>query len=221
MARGRWGVALLGASLLLLSCAPLAAGPNASPVTQQVDGPARQLIGLTNLSRTSNGLSSLPADVRLNAIAQARSQDMIDRRYFSHSIPPDDRTVVDIIESLGVRFRAGSENIAFNDALDFISIQEAQNDFMNSSIHRVNVLNGRWHRLGAGTASGANRKMYTVVFLELPAEAAGQGAPPFDRGRGAISQRLRAPGDLGQVRTAPAGLMDSLVNRSIRLFLSL
>jgi hypothetical protein len=201
-------------------CAWPAAAVDAS---QADDGPSKQLVALTNLSRTSNGFSSLPADARLNSIARSRSEDMIARRYFSHTIPPDGKTVVDIIESLGIRFRAGSENIAFNDALDFVSLQMASDDFMNSLSHRANVLNGRWHRVGAAAVAGDGRKMYTVVFLELPGDSSSPapGATRVDGGSIPPAQRPRPAGEPVQMASAPTGLMDSVVNRSVRLFLSL
>src|SRR5262245_29723482 len=67
------------------------------------DHAANELFALTNLSRTSNGLPALARDPRLTSVAASRSEDMILRNYFSHTIPPDGRTVVDILESLGVR----------------------------------------------------------------------------------------------------------------------
>lgn len=185
---------------------------------------ANQLVALTNVNRTSNGLPALPQDSRLSLIATARSEDMIARKYFSHSIPPDNRTVVDIMESLGVRMRSASENIAWNNALDFNTIQVADGDFMNSPSHRVNVLNGRWHRLGAGVAQGDGRLMYTVVFLQLPSGDIPASAAPAQVASPAAADPARRPGlaeDQVQVASAPTGLMDSLVNRSLRLFLNL
>src|SRR5436189_4487924 len=84
---------------------------------------ANELIALTNVSRTSNGLQALLRDNRLTTLSVSRSEDMISRNYFSHQIPPNDTTVVDILESLGVGFTSAGENIAWNNALDFTTVQ--------------------------------------------------------------------------------------------------
>ena len=137
---------------------------------------ATELIALTNVSRTSNGLRSLFPDNRLNTVAISRSGDMLKRSYFSHTIPPNDTTVVDLLESLGVAFTSAGENIAWNNAVDFTTVQGASEDFMNSLNHRQNVLDPRWDRLGSGVAQEGDRKMYTVLFLQLPSARQGKAA---------------------------------------------
>lgn len=184
---------------------------------------AVELMALTNVSRTSNGLSALSRDSRLNTIALARSEDMIARNYFAHEIPPDGRTVVDVIESLGVPFRAAAENIEFNNALDFATVQYASADFMNSPSHRKNVLYKSWDRMGAGVASGGDRRMYTVLFLQLPAAGATSTAtaapgPPAEPA-GPVVRRER--GERVVVDTARASLVGSIVNRTLRSALNL
>jgi hypothetical protein len=201
-------------------------------VAAAVDAPAasNELVALTNISRTSNGLSALPRDNRLATVGVARSEDMLARNYFSHYIPPDDHTVVDVLESLGVRFRAGGENIEFNTAIDFTSVQFAATDFMNSSSHRANILNTRWDRLGAGVSQSSDKKMYTVVFMQSlpptasPAEA--EARPRFEAEPvlvpvAAPPPSPRSRGERIDVAMAPTGLMDSLINRLLRLFLNL
>ena len=214
---------------------------------------AVELISLTNISRTSNGLHALLQDTRLNVVAIGRSEDMIRREYFSHSIPPNDTTVVDTLESLGVRFVAAGENIAWNTALDFGTVQGASEDFMNSLHHRQNLLDPRWNRLGAGAAQGGekNRKMYTVLFLQVssaptsvtaptrggPGTAPAPVATDAGGGSGAVFVSREAPAaapavptpaappaveerGLAEVAVARTGLLDSLINRLVRLHLN-
>lgn len=222
---------------------------------------ATELIALTNVSRTSNGLRSLFPDNRLNTVAVSRSDDMIKRNYFSHTIPPNDTTVVDILESLGVAFTSAGENIAWNNALDFTTVQGASEDFMNSLNHRQNVLDPRWDRLGSGVAQEGDKKMYTVLFMQLPSatqrkapsgsiqapaatttdpsasvpsgsEGGSSGASftshqatpsPSTQvevpreGSGASS---RERGGLVSVSVGRTGLMDSLIDRLLRLYLN-
>ena len=177
-------LALLG--LLLQARAPVAA---LDPVRA-----VAELVALTNLNRTANGLAALPTDQDLGLVATSRSEDMIKRGYFSHQIPPDNHTVVDLLESLGVLFRSGGENIEWNSAAEFSSVQYASNDFMNSPSHRANILNRRYNKVGAGVSEGSGRRMYTVVFVEQPPEApkaptapAASQVPPTSGGASAQS----------------------------------
>ena len=156
---------------------------------------------------------------------------MLTRGYFSHYIPPDNRTVVDILESLGVRFRTAGENIEFNDALDFTSVQVAGDDFMNSPSHRANMLDRRWNRLGAGVSQAGSKKMYTVIFVEsgvVNPSAPGEQPqrPTLEVDPRPFTPPLpppapRARGERVDVEVASGGLIDSLVNRLLRLFLNL
>jgi hypothetical protein len=189
------------------------------------DGAAAELLALTNISRTTNGFSALLRDTRLNAVSISRSEDMIVRNYFAHEIPPRGETVVDLLESLGVRFRSAAENIEWNSALDFSSVQYASTDFMNSPSHRPNVLSNRWDRVGTGVAEGNGRKMYTVVFMQSTADpnaprTSAPAGPNDQSSRGNLPERLPGRGELIEVASARTGLIDSLVNRSLRLFLN-
>ena len=190
--------------------------PSAPALAIDRVGAADELLALTNVSRTSNGLPSLARDPRLSSVATSRSEDMIGRDYFSHSIPPDGRTVIDVLESLGVRGVA-AENIEHTHAVDFTTVQFANADFMNSPSHRSAVLGPRWTRAGAGVAEGGGRKMYTVVFLQPPAVAA-EAPPPTARPAPVVptggARRADSP-------VAPVGLVDGLINRLLRLALNL
>ena len=131
-------LAVLGASMLAGRGTPVSAIEPASA--------AGELVALTNISRTSNGLRSLLRDSRLNTVSVERSEDMIKRDYFSHQIPPHgtvvvDTTVTDMLEFLGVPFQTAGENIAFNNGFDFTTVQSAGTDFMNSPSHRRFVRN--------------------------------------------------------------------------------
>ena len=46
-----------------------------------------ELVALTNRSRANAGLKALKVDATLRSVARWRSQDMIERDYFSHTIP--------------------------------------------------------------------------------------------------------------------------------------
>jgi len=161
---------ILASALLTWDHEPVAAlDPNAA---------AGELIALTNLNRTINGLHALLVEGGLNATARGRSDDMIARNYFSHQIPPDSTTVVDLLRTAGIPFRSVGENIAWNTAPELVSVQRASNDFMNSPGHRAQIMNARYDRVGAGVAEGLPKRMYTVVFIGAPTEEVPVAPPP-------------------------------------------
>ncbi|MBI4495164.1 MAG: hypothetical protein HY690_20505 [Chloroflexi bacterium] len=214
---------------------------------------ADELIGLTNLDRTSNGLPALATDRRLMGLAAERSQDMLARDYFSHAIPPDGRTVFDQMVERGITYRAAGENLEFNTAPQRQTARYAQRDFMNSPTHRALILSSDFDHLGAGVAQGReSRTMYTVLFVGLAAPGAeppapmlgGADAPPLPptptraaatptprptqaaaaptpRPTRTSSEPIPAAGRLRPAGARPLGLIEELVQRTLRLYLGL
>jgi uncharacterized protein YkwD len=128
----------------------------------------RELVALTNVDRTSNGLASLLDNDLLVGIARERSDDMITRNYFSHEIPPDGELVFAILRQREIAYRAAGENIAWNTAAELASVQRAEQDFMNSPAHRANILRDDYTSIGVGAVPGNGRNMFTVLFMRTP-----------------------------------------------------
>ncbi len=97
----------------------------------------------------------MKASTILNLSAQRHAQDMLKRKYFSHETPekkkPEDR-----IRAVGyftppcncsVRFSYG-ENIAKGQK----SPRDVMNSWMNSTVHRTNILKRDFKELGVGYA---------------------------------------------------------------------
>ncbi len=217
MGKGASAVVAAGALVALLGAAMLLAAP-----AQAVDAKdaAKQLFALTNIDRTSNGLKALARDTRLGTVAVGRSEDMVRRGYFSHQIPPDGHTVVDELEALGVPFLLAGENIAWNNAVDFATVDAASQDFNNSPRHRENLLDPRWDRMGTGVAEGGGRKMYTVVFMTTLPPGQSRDSGPAARPTTAPAP-ARAHGERVEIASVPTGFITSLVNTMVRLFLNL
>src|SRR5688572_25848775 len=155
-----WLAVALGA--IVLAIAPVSRGLALDP------NPAleRDLIALTNVDRTSNGLGAVVEEGRLLEIARERSDDMVTRNYFSHEIPPSQQKVFAILDQRGVDFEMAGENLAWNNAPGAGTVQRAQTDFMNSPTHRANVLRGAFTHIGVGAIPGPDRVMFTVLFMK-------------------------------------------------------
>jgi uncharacterized protein YkwD len=122
------------------------------------------LMTLTNQDRASAGLNALVNDSYLHDKAEWRAQDMGDRNYFSHAIPPDGSMVFSYMQNDGYCFQVAGENIGLSSYGDGDATSHIEIGFMSSPTHRENIL-GTWARMGVGAYKAADgRKLYAVLF---------------------------------------------------------
>jgi uncharacterized protein YkwD len=125
-----------------------------------------QLVTLTNRARASAGLRSLKVDPTLTSVARWRSKDMIDRDYFSHTIPGYGK-VWDKLAAIHYCYHVGGENIGWNNYPDDLATAAIQSSFMGSPDHKANILGSAWDVIGIGAYKGSDgRKMWTVLFAD-------------------------------------------------------
>ena len=87
----------------------------------------QQVIDLINEIRIKNGLSPLTENTALSRCAKAKSQDMHDKRYFSHQSPTYG-SPFDMMKQFGITYRTAGENIAMGQSTP----QAVVNAWMNS-----------------------------------------------------------------------------------------
>ncbi|KUK10682.1 MAG: SCP-like extracellular [Clostridia bacterium 41_269] len=120
----------------------------------------QQMINLINKERTSRGLAPLVVDMRLVKTARMKSQDMINKNYFSHQSPTYG-SPFDLMRSQGITYRIAGENLA-----GAPSVEIAHRNLMNSPGHRANILNPNFTHVGVGIISGGPYgKMFTQHFI--------------------------------------------------------
>jgi uncharacterized protein YkwD len=136
-----------------------------------------QLVTLTNRARASAGLRALKVDSTLTSVARWRSKDMIDRNYFSHSIPGYGK-VWDKLNAIGYCYNVAGENIGWNNYPDDIATGAIQQAFMNSAGHRANIMGKTWDVIGIGAYKGpTGKKMWTVLFADKCGSTAPKPTP--------------------------------------------
>jgi uncharacterized protein YkwD len=122
------------------------------------------LFALTNQDRASAGLPALVNDSYLHKEAEWRVQDMGDRDYFSHQIPPGTNMVFTYMQQDGYCFTVAGENIGLSTYDDSVATATIEAGFMNSPGHRKNIM-GNWNHMGIGAYEAANgNKLYAVLF---------------------------------------------------------
>ncbi|MFG3583141.1 CAP domain-containing protein [Streptomyces sp. NPDC047990] len=120
----------------------------------------REVLALTNTERAGEGLPPLLADTPLAAAAQAHSDDMVARAFYSHTSPEGGRPW-DRAAAAGSTRRTIGENIACGQR----SPAEVVRGWMNSPGHRANILKPDFTHLGVGLAGGGEAGMYwTQLF---------------------------------------------------------
>ncbi len=136
-----------------------------STVTPAIDDYRKQLLDLVNQERTSAGLKTVVLDDQLNTLSQNHANNMATRNFFGH-VDPDNQTPDMRRLALKIPTDVG-ENLARTPSLLY-----AHYGLMRSAVHRKNVLNSRWQRVGIGMVkSGAGDLITVQEFSTLPLTA--------------------------------------------------
>lgn len=132
--------------------------PEASSLKSYED----EVVRLVNVERAKYGLPALKSHWELARVARYKSQDMIDKNYFSHQSPTYG-SPFNMMESFGLRFSSAGENIAYGQRTP----QEVVNAWMNSPGHRANILSKTYTHIGVGAAKKSNGTLYwTQMFMK-------------------------------------------------------
>ena len=117
------------------------------------------ILKLMNEKRAEAGLQPLTMDNTLLSVARYKSNHMIQNNYFSHT-NPDGTNWTNWLKTLGYRYTATAENIAYN-SYDPV---ELFNQWWNSSGHRKNMMNPSYTKVGIGVVYGNGKYMGTQEF---------------------------------------------------------
>jgi uncharacterized YkwD family protein len=119
-----------------------------------------KMVNLVNQERTKQGVKPLGVNMVLVGLARKKSQDMVDRNYFSHTSPTYG-SPFDMMKNAGVTYRTAGENIA-----GAATTESAHQNLMNSSGHRANILNSAFNQVGIGIVSGSTYgNIFTQMFI--------------------------------------------------------
>lgn len=141
---------------------PKPAPPKPEP-TQPIGGSQfeQKVVDLVNQERAKAGLKPLAYDGQLSQVARLKSEDMRDKRYFSHTSPTYG-SPFDMMKKYGVSYRTAGENIAAGQTTP----EQVVKAWMDSPGHRANILNGQYTHIGVGYAKGGSYGHYwTQMFI--------------------------------------------------------
>lgn len=118
----------------------------------------KEVVTLVNEIRKEYGLSELKLNTELSAVARAKSQDMKNNQYFSHTSPTYG-SPFDMMKTFGISYRTAGENIA----MGYRTPEAVVDGWMNSEGHRANILNSSFSEIGVGYVSSGN--YWTQMFI--------------------------------------------------------
>ncbi|WP_147804425.1 S-layer homology domain-containing protein [Alkalicoccus halolimnae] len=122
----------------------------------------REILRLTNEEREAHDLEPLKPHINLQAVADAKAEDMYVNDYFAHQ-SPEHGSPFDMMKAAGISYSAAAENIARG----YHSAETVVGGWMDSYGHRNNILSERYTHLGVGyTSEGARGPYYVQMFIE-------------------------------------------------------
>lgn len=131
------------------------------PTINDVKALESEVIRLVNVERQKAGLPVLSANWELCRVSRYKSQDMINKQYFSHTSPTFG-SPFQMMENFGIKFSCAGENIAYGQQTP----AEVMTSWMNSSGHRSNILSPSYTQIGVGLAKNSNGVCYwTQQFI--------------------------------------------------------
>ena len=118
---------------------------------------------LINNYRVASGLNQVAYEPTLTYVAKLRSQDLMDRNYFSH-YTPEGTTVFDLLRANGITAKIRGENLGQAMPAGFGSPEAFLGAWQNSSSHNANMLRAGYNYIGVGMVDNGDRIVVTTVF---------------------------------------------------------
>ncbi len=132
------------------------------PTLNDIKAMENEVIRLVNVERSKKGLQPLVQNWQLSRVARYKSQDMINKNYFSHTSPTYGSPFT-MMQNFGVKFSAAGENIAMGQT----SPSAVMVSWMNSPGHRSNILSPTYNQIGVGLAiDKSGKKYWTQQFIK-------------------------------------------------------
>lgn len=123
---------------------------------------ADQIISLTNVKRSENGLGQVTANQLLAQAAAAKAANMFSENYWAHN-SPSGKTPWTFIQAAGYKYVYAGENLA----RDFADAQSVVNAWMNSPSHKSNLLDKNFKEIGVAVASGTLTGQEGILVVQM------------------------------------------------------
>lgn len=166
-------LAFMSLAIATMSCAGVpvslpgrgTVGTGAGTVTGGGSAVANDIVRYTNEARARNGLAPLASSARLMEAARIQAEQMAQSQRADHTISGAQYpTMQDRLTAVGYAYMRAAENVAWNQR----DAQAALTSWMNSSGHRVNILDPNLREMGAAMARSSKNEPYWVQVFGTP-----------------------------------------------------
>jgi len=120
------------------------------------------LIKMLNQDRKEAGLGPLKENTVLNSAAVLKAQDMLAKDYFSHQSPGGVNPWY-WFKQAGYNYKIAGENLA----IGFLDSSEVNQAWLDSPLHRANLLNSNYKDVGIAILKGDFQGNETTVVVQL------------------------------------------------------
>src|SRR5260370_18874606 len=144
------------AALWLAACVGSPGQEKKEPDKKEPTAAEKAIVELINMERAKEKLPALKTNVVLTKIARAHSQNMAKTGMLEHVL--DGKNPTDRVKASGYRLALCGENIALTEGQ--YTPAEVVQGWMDSKLHRENILNSRFTETGLGIVTNAKGEAY-------------------------------------------------------------
>lgn len=130
-------------------------------IAQFAEVSSSEILNLTNISRSAEGIPALSINAQLNQAALLKAQHMVANNYFAHTAP-DGTKPWNFVNQAGYDYSAAGENLA----MDFSEAGTVHTAFMNSPSHKKNIMNPKYTEIGVAVIEGTLNGSETIILVE-------------------------------------------------------
>jgi uncharacterized protein YkwD len=122
------------------------------------------VIDLSNAERKKLELAAFKPNAQLMEAARGHAVNMAKQEKLTHEL--DDKKPADRVKDAGYKYTLIGENVAWNPR----SPKEVVTGWMNSDIHKENILKKEFTEIGVGVAKNKKGERYWVQVFGVPAK---------------------------------------------------
>jgi uncharacterized protein YkwD len=164
---GQAGGLLFGLWMALVLLQPIGTAAEATAAPAPDAELAASLHVAVNEIRSAQGLLRLERDPALDAVARGHAEDMAARRYLSHDTPEGLNPPARMQRAGATGYTLAGENVGTTSRLD--PNREIVTAWMQSPVHRDNILAPAFNVTGIGIARAADGSFYyTQLYATRP-----------------------------------------------------
>ena len=126
------------------------------------DVTVEKLYQLTNQEREKNNLQPLALNDCLSQAAHKKAEDMFGKNYWAH-ISPAGKTPWNFMIDIGCKYEYAGENLAKN----FMFSDGVVTAWMNSEVHKENIVNKNYTQVGYAIVNGVLNEEETTLVVQM------------------------------------------------------